>query len=59
MTRAVAGATTTRSQVWPSRVWGIGSGPSKSDVRAGSEASAENVKGPTNRVAPLVRTGMT
>ena len=40
---AVAGATTTRSAVCPRRVCGIGSGPSNSDVRAGSDASAENV----------------
>ena len=46
MTRAVAGATTTRSQFWPSRVCGIGSGPSNSDVRAGSDASAEKVERP-------------
>ena len=56
---AVAGATTTRSALWPSRVCGIGSGPSNSEVRAGSDASAENVSAPTNRCASSVRTGAT
>jgi hypothetical protein len=59
MSRAVAGATTTRSAAWPSRVWGIGSVSSNSDVWAGSEASAENVVTPTKRVAPRVSTGTT
>ena len=53
MSLAVAGATTTRSAVWPRRVCGIGSGPPNSDVRAGSEASAENVSAPTNRCASV------
>ncbi len=67
---AVAGATITRSARCPSRVCGIGSGapppsppprPSdpKSDVRAGSDASAENVSAPTKRWASSVRTGET
>ena len=43
MSRAVAGATTITSAPWPRRVCGIGSGLSHSDVRAGSDASAENV----------------
>ena len=59
MTRAVAGATTTRSAHWPSRVCGIGSASSNSEVRARSDASAENVVGPTKRVAPRVSTGTT
>ena len=40
---------TTRSAAWPSRVCGIGSPSSHSDVCAGSEASAENVVSPTKR----------
>ena len=59
MSFAVAGATTTRSAVWPRRVCGIGSGPPKSDVRAGSDASAEKVSAPTNRWASSVSTGIT
>src|SRR5437764_10791836 len=47
------------SAVWPSWVCGIGSGPSNSDVRAGSEARAEKVRGATKRTAPSVRTGIT
>ena len=35
----------------PSRVCGMGSGASNSDVRAGSDASAENVSAPTKRRA--------
>ena len=53
------GTTTTRSADWPSRVCGIGSASSNSDVRTGSEASAENVVAPTKRSAPSVRTGTT
>ena len=56
---AVAGATTMRSARRPRRVCGIGSGPSKSWERAGSEASAENVRAPTKRCASAVRTGAT
>ena len=48
-----------RSALWPSRVCGIGSGPSNSDVRAGSDASAENVSAPTKRCASSVSTGAT
>jgi hypothetical protein len=59
MSLAVAGATSTRSADCPSRVWGMGSGPSKREVRAGSEARAEKVSGPTKRVASSVRTGAT
>ena len=59
MTRAVAGATTTRSADWPRRVCGIGSASSNSDVCARSDASAEKVVSPTNRVAPRVMTGTT
>jgi hypothetical protein len=59
ITLAVAGATTIRSVRCPSRVCGIGSLSSKSDVCAGSDASAENVTGPTKRVASSVRTGAT
>src|SRR5690606_6436018 len=59
MTRAVAGATRTRSADCPSRVCGIGSGSSNSDVRARSDASAENVVSPTKRRAPRVSTGTT
>ena len=58
-TRAVQGATTMRSADWPSRVCGMGSGPSHSEVRAGSLARAEKVSGPMNRVASSVRTGAT
>jgi hypothetical protein len=57
--RAVAGHTTTRSADCPNRVCGIGSASSNSDVRTGSDASAENVVAPTKRSAPLVSTGMT
>ena len=59
MSRAVAGATTTTSAVWPSRVCGMGWWSSNSDVRAGSEARAEKVVRPTKRVAPSVSTGST
>ena len=59
MTRAVAGATTIRSALRPSRVCGIGSGPSKSEVRAGSDARAENVSAPMKRCASSVSTGTT
>ena len=58
-TLAVAGATITRSAPWPSRVCGMGSGESNSDVRAGSDASAENVSAPTKRRASSVSTGAT
>ena len=51
--RAVAGQTTTRSADCPSRVCGIGSASSNSDVCTGSEASAEKVVAPTKRVRPL------
>ena len=37
----------------------MGSASSNSDVRTRSEASAENVVSPTNRVAPRVITGTT
>ena len=43
------GTTTTRSAPWPSRVCGIGSASSNSDVWTGSDASAENVTSPTKR----------
>ncbi len=56
---AVAGATMMRSAPWPSRVCGMGSGPSNKDVRAGSDASAENVSAPMNRCASSVRIGAT
>src|SRR5437660_606324 len=59
MRRAVAGATRTRSAVWPRRVWGIGSLSSHSEVRTRSDARAENVTSPTNRVASSDSTGMT
>ena len=59
MSRAVAGATTTASADWPSRVCGMGSSSLNSEVWARSEASAENVASPTNRVAPRVSTGIT
>src|ERR687891_2436235 len=59
MTRAVAGATTTASADCPSRVCGMGSSSWNSEVWARSEASAENVASPTNRVAPRVITGTT
>ena len=55
----MAGATTTRSADWPSRVCGMGSASSNSEVRTGSEARAENVVSPTKRVAPRVITGTT
>jgi hypothetical protein len=48
---AVAGTTTMRSALCPSRVCGIGELSSHSDVCTGSEASAENVTAPTKRVA--------
>ena len=59
ITLAVAGATTTRSACWPSRVCGMGSSSSNSDVWTGSDAKAENVVAPTKRSAPLVMTGTT
>ena len=37
----------------------MGSGPSHRELRTGSEASADSVTGPTNRVAPRVITGLT
>ncbi len=45
--RAVAGATTIKSALWPRRVCGLGSPLSYSEVSAGSEATAENVAAPT------------
>ena len=57
ISRAVAGATTIRSARRPRLVCGIGSPESHSEMRAGSEASAENVRAPTNRVASGVSTG--
>src|ERR1700704_3955018 len=59
MTRAVAGAMSTRSAVWPRCVCGIGCSSSHNDVWAFSEPSASNVVRPTNRNAPSVNTGMT
>ena len=59
MTRAVAGTTTITSAVWPRWVWGMGSGLSHSDVRTGSDASADRVTGPMKRVASGVITGDT
>ncbi len=48
-----------RRPICPSRVCGIGSGPSHREVRTGSDARAESVNGPTKRVAPRVMTGLT
>ena len=59
MMRAVAGATITRSACWPSRVCGIGIGPSHSAVCTGSLASALSVVRPMKCSAPLVITGAT
>jgi len=56
---AVAGATTTRSARWPRWVWGMGSASDHRLVRTGSEANAEKVTSPTNRVASAVSTGTT
>ena len=58
-TRAVAGATSTRSAVWPRWVCGIGWGSSHSDVHARSEPRASKVVRPTKWSAPSVRTGTT
>ena len=55
----MAGATTITSAARPRVVCGMGSASSNSDVRARSEASAENVTSPTKRVAPSVSTGDT
>ena len=55
----MAGATTIRSALWPSRVCGMGSGSSQSELRTGSDARADRVTGPTKRVAPRVITGLT
>ena len=53
----MAGATTTRSADWPSRVCGMV--PSHRLVWTGSEARAEKVTAPTKRVASSVSTGTT
>ncbi len=60
ISRAVAGATSTRSALWPSVVCGIGvSGSSQRRVLTGSLASADSVAAPRKRSAPLVITGIT
>src|SRR5579875_341002 len=60
MSRAGAGATTTRSALLARLMWGTGSPlGSKSDVRAGSAARALQVSGATKRAAPRVSTGKT
>ena len=59
MSRAVAGATTTRSADWPRRVCGMGSSSSHREVFTFSDASASKVVRPTKRLAPAVMTGTT
>ena len=55
----MAGATTTRSARWPSRVWGMADASSHRLICAGSEPRASKVARPTNRVARSVSTGAT
>jgi len=56
---AVAGATSTRSAVWPRCVCGIGCRSSHRLVQAGSEPSASKVVRPTKWSEPSVSTGIT